>query len=106
MPLDDALPTMTDMPPDRRLNPREPLELPMSLADGTPARTRNVSADGLYFTMPRGTSLDHWVYVEFAVPAAGLKFTAAGEVVRIDRAMNDYDGAALRLHAPRLVATD
>jgi hypothetical protein len=89
------------MHPDRRASSRDHLFLPMTLADGSAARTRNVSAHGLFFTLPPGRAIDDWLLVEFAVPSAGLKFSAAGQVVRIERGDGE-DGVALRLHAARL----
>jgi hypothetical protein len=92
---------MRAMPTDRRASSRDHLCLPMTLADGSAAMTRNVRAHGLFFTLPAGHAIDDWLLVEFAVPSAGLKFSAAGQVVRIERGDGE-DGVALRLHAPRL----
>jgi hypothetical protein len=86
---------------ERRASPRDTLSLPIALADGRPATTRNLSAGGLFFTVPAGTRLDTWLHIEFAVPSAGLQFSAAGEVVRIEHGQHE-DGVALRLHRPRL----
>jgi hypothetical protein len=91
------------MHPERRASPRDTLSLPIALADGGSAMTRNLSADGLFFTVPAGSRLDDWLHVEFAVPSAGLQFSAAGEVVRIEHGQHE-DGVALRLHQPRLTA--
>jgi hypothetical protein len=90
---------------DRRSSARDKLSLPIALADGTPAVTRNISASGMFFTLPAGHQLDQWMQIEFEVPSAGLRFTAAGEVVRIEHGEGE-DGVALRLHAPRLTALD
>lgn len=89
------------MPSDRRASSRDHLFLPMTLADGSAARTRNVSANGLFFTLPPGREIEEWLLVEFEVPSAGLKFSAAGQVVRVERGDTE-DGVALKLHAPRL----
>jgi len=90
---------------DRRASARESLALPIVLADGSSATTRNVSASGLFFTVPAGQQVDMWMRVEFSVASAGLRFTATGEVVRIERGQHE-DGVALRLHAPRLSVLD
>ena len=92
---------------ERRRSPRKQLQLPMSLPDRTPGLTRNVSADGegLYFTMSHSTLLDTWLYVEFVFSKAGLRFVAVGEIVRRDQGAEE-DGAAMRLHASRLLADD
>lgn len=89
------------MHPERRASSRDQLALPVALADGSAAVTRNISAEGLYLTLPAGRAVDDWLRLEVDVPSAGLKFTAAGQVVRIDRG-DDETGVALRLHAPRL----
>lgn len=93
--------TMTAMATERRLTPREAIQLPVVLADGTRATTRDVSRGGLYLVVPPGTQVEDWVRLEFAVPPVGLKFTAAGEVVRVER-----DGVALRLHHAHLSEID
>lgn len=93
------------MHPDRRASARDTLSLPIALPDGGSGRTRDVSAEGLYFTLPSAAVVKDWLHVEFAVPSAGLKFSAAGEVVRIDHG-DVEDGIALRLHMSRLTPLD
>ena len=107
MPTPDLPERIPEMATDRRLTPREAIQLPVVLADGTPARTRDVSRGGLYLTIPAGTHVNDWVRLEFAVPPVGLKFTAAGEVVRMERGIDaSTDGVALRLHHARLSELD
>lgn len=91
--------------PERRASPREPLRLPIKLAGGASALTRDISEHGLFLYVPRGESVDGWLSFEFAVPQAGLKFEAAGEVVRIEPGIRRV-GVAIRLHRPRLVPLD
>ena len=86
---------------ERRVHPREALSLAIRLDDGSQALTRDVSASGMYFTVPAATEVEGWLHVEFEVPEAGLKFSAAGEVVRVERSP-EGNGIALRLHGPRL----
>lgn len=90
---------------EQRADPREPLALPITLGDGTQAVTRDIGPEGLYFLMPAGKTIDDWVALAFEMPRARLKFTAAGEVVRIDR-HEHCTGVALRLHGARLVPLD
>lgn len=90
---------------ERRSSARDTLALPIALADGSPAVTRNVSATGMFFTVPAGYRVDDWMRIEFEVPSAGLRFSAAGEVVRVERGERE-DGVALRLHAPQLTAME
>lgn len=107
MPGADPPGTIPKMAIERRLTPREAIQLPVVLADGTPGRTRDVSRGGLYLTVPAGTHVNDWVRLEFAVPPVGLKFTAAGEVVRVERGIAPAtDGVALRLHQSRLSELD
>jgi hypothetical protein len=89
------------MPPDRRTSPRESLELPVTLGDGSPAVTRNISAFGLYLTTASGVQLDQWLSLEYELPEVGLRFTAAGEVMRIETTNGDV-GVAIRLHSPNI----
>lgn len=89
------------MHPERRADARDCLSLPIALPNGGSGMTRDVSAGGLYFTLPPGSEIEPWLHIEFAVPSAGLKFSAAGEVVRIERGDTE-DGVALRLHMSRL----
>lgn len=93
------------MHPERRASARDHLSLPIALPNGSIGTTRDVSADGLYFTLPAGSEVETWLHIEFAVPSAGLKFSAAGEVVRIEHGDTE-DGVALRLHMSRLTPID
>lgn len=90
---------------ERRASARDSLSLPIALPNGGSGMTRDVSADGLYFTLPSAAGIETWLHVEFAVPSAGLKFSAAAEVVRIDHRECE-DGVALRLHMSRLTPID
>lgn len=96
---------MRCMSPDRRASSREPLTLPITLASGETALTRDISEHGLYLVVPRGAPVDEWLAFEFAVPSAGLKFHAVGEVVRIEPGVRQV-GVAIRLHGPRLAPLD
>lgn len=93
------------MAPDRRLHPREALRLPFKLIDGSAAMTRDISAQGMYFITTPHAQLERWVTLEYALPESGLRFSAAGEVVRVE-ARSDWTGVAMRLHAPSLQASD
>lgn len=81
---------------------RESLSLPMALPDGRMAVTRDISATGMYFVVPAGPPLGHWIMVEYERQAMRLKFVARGEVLRIEPGPY-YTGIALRLHDARLV---
>lgn len=96
---------MGRMTTERRAKPRESLALPIVLADGTAATTRNLSEDGVYFTVEREAHVDDWLSFEFTAAQTGLRFVAAGEVVRREPGP-DSTGIALRLHGPRLFPID
>ena len=82
---------------ERRASAREPLSLPVQLADGSHARTRDISAEGLFLELPAGAQVPDWFSLQYEVPQTGLKFVAVGEVVR-----TEAGGVALRMHRPRL----
>jgi len=90
------------MSPDRRAAPREPLELPITLDDGCPAVTRNISTRGVYLTTSPDVQLDRWVFIEYESRETGLRFAAAGEVLRIEPGPQQL-GVAVRLHSPQVI---
>lgn len=77
----------------------------MELASGMTAVTREIGPNGLYFDMPAGHRLDDWVRVELELASAGLRMSALGEVLRIDRGVRT-DGVAMRLHSKQLRPRD
>lgn len=79
------------------------MTLPLELACGTPAITRDISTHGLYFFVPGEVALERWLTLEYDVPDAQVRFVAAGEVIRTERD-DDRTGVAVRLHGPRLVS--
>ena len=91
------------MTPERRASARDPLTLQFTLEDGSAAVTRDISAHGLYFFMAAGAHLEPWFAFDYTMPEAGLRFTAAGEVVRTEPAPDGQTGVAIRWHAPRLL---
>lgn len=86
---------------EQRVEPRESLELPLKLGDGQAAVTRDMSASGMYLEIGGWHDLDGWVVFEMHLAHSGIKFTAEGEVVRVEHA-NGKTGVAVRLIAPRL----
>jgi len=86
---------------EHRIDPREPLALPLTLGDGSPAVTRDISASGLYFEI-RGTySMTGPVLFEMQLAELGMKFSAEGDIVRVDR-RDGTTGFAVKLRHPRL----
>jgi hypothetical protein len=86
---------------EHRIEPRERLSLPIKLSDGLRAMTRNISPTGLYFEIEGERLMHGLVDFEMQLAEAGMKFTAVGEIVRIER-HSGMTGVAVRLMAPRL----
>lgn len=82
--------------------PRETLALPILLADGSVAVTRNVSAGGLFLVVPSSMLIGDRLTFEFDMPEIGLKYMATGEVVRLEHGADGL-GVALKLQDGRLV---
>jgi hypothetical protein len=90
------------MSQELRAWPRENLALPILLADGSMAATRNVSARGMFLVVSTPLSVGERLAFEFDMPEIGLKYMATGEVVRVENEANGI-GVALQLHDGRLV---
>lgn len=91
---------------ERRASTREPLVLPVRLADGRAATTRDLSSGGIYLVLHDAGPMDPWLSFEFAVPQVNLKFSAAAQVVRTEPLASGRTGFGMRLHGSRLVALD
>lgn len=90
---------------EQRGNPRERLALLLKLADGAQAVTRDISASGLYFEMQGAHVLSGPVDFELQLPEVCMKFTASGEIVRVEL-KDGRTGVAVRLIDPRLDAME
>ena len=86
---------------EQRVEPREALELPLKIGDGQAAVTRDISASGMYLEIRGWHQIEGWVVFEMHLANSGIKFTAEGEVVRVEHA-NGKTGVAVRLISPRL----
>ena len=86
---------------ERRLEPRERLPLPLRLRDGSHAVTRDISASGLYFEMSGEHEVDGLVDFEMELPDLHVKFTAVGQIVRVEHRFG-ITGVAVKLLSPRL----
>lgn len=86
---------------EQRDTPRERLALPLKLVDGARAITRDISATGLYFEMQGAHVLSGPVDFELQLPEVSMKFTASGEIVRVEL-KDGRTGVAVRLVNPRL----
>lgn len=86
---------------EQRVNPRERIALLLKLVDGARAVTRDISATGLYFEMQGAHALSGPVDFELQLPEVSMKFTASGEIVRVEL-KDGRTGVAVRLIDPRL----
>lgn len=86
---------------EQRADPREPLELPLKLGDGTAAKTRDISASGMYIEFPPGYMLAGPLQFEMQLAEVGMKFSAHGEIVRVEHKAGGT-GVAVRLISPKL----
>ena len=86
---------------ERRTEPREALALPLKLGDGSSAVTRDLSASGMFLEIAGLHALNGHVVFEMHVADAKMKFTAQGEIVRVEH-KDGNTGVAVKLHAPRL----
>jgi len=93
--------TLFNMFIEQRVEPREALALPLKLAGGHSAVTRDISASGMYLEIGGWHHMGGPMVFEMHLTAAGIKFTAEGEIVRIEHA-DGKTGIAVRLLSPRL----
>jgi hypothetical protein len=84
-----------------RVDPREVVNLPLQLGDGAAALTRDISASGMYIVIPGEYELKGPLHFEMHLADANMKFTAHGEIVRIEKGPT-VTGVAVRLISPRL----
>jgi hypothetical protein len=86
---------------EQRVEPRERLALPIKLGDGASAVTRDISPTGLFFEIEGERPMRGLVDFEMHLHEACMKFTAVGEIVRVEH-RSGKTGVAIRLMAPRL----
>ena len=89
---------------ERRALPREALPIQLRWTDGSLARTRDVSPEGLYVWVDPRARIDDWVSFELTDPRSGLRYRAYGEVLRIEPGVT-RTGVAVRLHSGRFSRT-
>lgn len=92
---------------EKRIEAREPVELPLTLADGSTGTTRDVSISGLFFEIDNklepGSVVDF--SIEISANGRSMLLTGQGEVVRIE-AGGTRTGVALRMLDSHLEAAD
>ena len=86
---------------EQRIEPRESLALPLKMGDGSAAVTRDISASGMYLEINGQHQLRGAVVFEMHLAAARMKFTAEGEIVRLEH-KDGSTGVAVRLVSPKL----
>jgi hypothetical protein len=86
---------------ERRIDPREALALPVRLGDGCSAMTRDISASGMFIEIDGQHALRGLVVFEMHLADAGMKFTAEGEIIRVEHRAG-RSGVAVKLRSPRL----
>jgi hypothetical protein len=91
---------------EHRTEPRESLALPVRLGDGAEAVTRDISPSGMYLEI-RGEHDpgDSLLFFEMLLDEPKMKFTAEGQVVRIEH-HDGRTGIAVKLLSPRLEVLD
>jgi PilZ domain len=96
-----------DMTIEKRIEAREPVKLPVTLADGNTGTTRDVSVTGLFFEIDNKLELGSVVdfSIELSANGRSMLLTGQGEVVRIE-ARGTRTGAALRMLDSHLEAAD
>lgn len=85
---------------EQRIEPREPLALPLTLENGSTAVTRDISASGMYFEIKGAYAMEGPVLFEMQLAELGVKFSAQGDIVRVDR-RDGTTGFAVKLRDPR-----
>ncbi|HTH77452.1 MAG TPA: PilZ domain-containing protein [Ramlibacter sp.] len=91
---------------EHRREPRESLAMPVKLAGGVDAITRDVSPSGMYLEI-RGNpgEIEGALFFEMHLEEAKMKFTSEGRIVRIEQ-HDDFTGIAVKLLSPKLEALD
>lgn len=90
---------------ERRIDPRERIELPLRLGDAAQARTRDISATGFYFEIEGDHALADGLDFEMDFPEMKMKLTSSAQIVRVERRAGKT-GVAVRLVGPRLAVLE
>lgn len=72
---------------EHRSEPREQIQLPVGLAGGKQAVTRDISASGLFFEMDSAQQVGGLVdlEIELDTPSGPMKLKAQGQIMRIEQ---------------------
>jgi len=86
-------------------HPPERLEMPLRLGDGTRAVIRDIGPSGLYFEVEGDHTITGPLVFELQLAGGRVKFSATGEIERLERVGN-RTGVTIRFLHPRLQAID
>jgi hypothetical protein len=89
------------MTEDPRETLREPIALPVRLADGRIGVTRDISPGGLFLEFDGPAPWDGGIDFEMEVPEARMKFSAQGWIVRVE-CREGRTGVAVKLLNARI----
>jgi hypothetical protein len=90
---------------EQRCEPRETLVLPVRLAGGAQALTRDISPSGMYLELQGSHEVVGPLFFEMQIDQPRMKFTAEGRVVRVEH-HDGNTGIAVMLLSPRLDMLD
>lgn len=86
---------------EQRNEPRQPINRPVKLTGGEDAVVRNISPSGMYLEIRGSAPQQGSIVIEMTLPEAGMKFTARGQIVRMEH-REGLTGIAVKLEAPQL----
>jgi hypothetical protein len=90
---------------EQRCEPREPLALPVKLAGGVQALTRDISPSGMFLELQGSHDVVGPLHFEMQIEQPRMRFTAEGRIVRVEH-HEGTTGIAVKLLSPRLVMLD
>jgi hypothetical protein len=86
---------------EHRQDPRQAVDLPIRLGDGSTGVARNISPSGMYLEIRGQAPGDPLIYVEMDMPGEGMSFKSHGKIVRMDHG-DGRTGIAVRLEEPHI----
>jgi hypothetical protein len=90
---------------EQRAEPREQLALPVKVAGGAQAVTRDISPSGMYVEIRGDHDLGGTLFFEMHLEEAKVKFTSEGRIIRLEHG-DGFTGIAVKLLSPQLQALD
>jgi hypothetical protein len=87
---------------EHRHDPRQSIELPIRLGDGSQGVVRNISPSGMYLEVHGNTSGNGSISVEMEVPGERMVFRGQGRIVRMEH-HDGLTGIAVRFDDAKLL---